>query len=214
MEVYFESSKLSCSKEEAKVGARRLARSLQKLGFQVKFTEYKVVNVLAVCTMPFEIRLNEFTRRNRPHASYEPELHPAVRYRIKSLRATLQIFSTGSITVTAEWIQDDPEFDGDIAPPDQAAPPPPDEAALPPVQAPSPQRAAPLPERAAAPPPDQAPPPNQGLSVGTQTENAYYDHTELLVTLVHQVNAIRQDLGEVREIVESLQRVVAPPPPL
>ncbi|OCT57443.1 hypothetical protein XELAEV_18003517mg [Xenopus laevis] len=90
---------LGC-KEEAKVGARRLARSLQKLGFQVKFTEYKVVNVLAVCTMPFEIRLNEFTRRNRPHASYEPELHPAVRYRIKSLRATLQIFSTGSITVT------------------------------------------------------------------------------------------------------------------
>lgn len=32
--------------------------------------------------------------------SYEPELHPAVCYRIKSLRATLQIFSTGSITVT------------------------------------------------------------------------------------------------------------------
>lgn len=33
-------------------------------------------------------------------SSYEPELHPAVCYRIKSLRATLQIFSTGSITVT------------------------------------------------------------------------------------------------------------------
>ncbi|XP_041417284.1 branchpoint-bridging protein-like [Xenopus laevis] len=128
----------------------------------------------------------------------------------------------------AEWIQDDPESDGDVPPPpDQAAPPPPDQAApppppdqaaLPPVQAaPPPHWAAPLPERAAAPPPDQAPPPpppNQGLSVGTQTEHAYYDHTELLVTLVHQVNAIRQDLGEVREIVESLQRVNAPPPPL
>ncbi|MBV97552.1 TATA box-binding protein-like protein 1, partial [Eschrichtius robustus] len=35
-----------------------------------------------------------------PGACYEPELHPAVCYRIKSLRATLQIFSTGSITVT------------------------------------------------------------------------------------------------------------------
>ncbi|XP_041441504.1 actin cytoskeleton-regulatory complex protein PAN1-like [Xenopus laevis] len=127
----------------------------------------------------------------------------------------------GKYFKNAEWIQDDPESDdGDNAPPppDQAAPPPPDQAALPPVQAPPPHRAAPLPERAAAPPPDQAPPPppppNQGLSVGTQTGNAYYDHTELLVTLVHQVNAIRQDLGEVREIVESLQRVIAPPPPL
>uniref|UniRef100_A0A7N9CWQ1 TATA box-binding protein-like 1 n=1 Tax=Macaca fascicularis TaxID=9541 RepID=A0A7N9CWQ1_MACFA len=71
-----------------------------KLGFQVIFTDFKVVNVLAVCNMPFEIRLPEFTKNNRPHASYEPELHPAVCYRIKSLRATLQIFSTGSITVT------------------------------------------------------------------------------------------------------------------
>ncbi|KAG8510837.1 TATA box-binding protein-like protein 1 [Galemys pyrenaicus] len=88
------------SEEEAKFGARRLARSLQKLGFQVIFTDFKVVNVLAVCNMPFEIRLPEFTKNNRPHASYEPELHPAVCYRIKSLRATLQIFSTGSITVT------------------------------------------------------------------------------------------------------------------
>ncbi|OXB73211.1 UNVERIFIED_CONTAM: hypothetical protein H355_011909, partial [Colinus virginianus] len=89
------------SEEEAKFGARRLARCLQKLGFQVIFTDFKVVNVLAVCNMPFEIRLPEFTKNNRPHASYEPELHPAVCYRIKTLRATLQIFSTGSITVTA-----------------------------------------------------------------------------------------------------------------
>ncbi|KAJ7417032.1 Transcription factor 21 [Pitangus sulphuratus] len=56
------------SEEEAKFGARRLARSLQKLGFQVIFTDFKVVNVLAVCNMPFEIRLPEFTKNNRPHA--------------------------------------------------------------------------------------------------------------------------------------------------
>uniref|UniRef100_A0A8C5M2Y7 TATA box-binding protein-like 1 n=1 Tax=Leptobrachium leishanense TaxID=445787 RepID=A0A8C5M2Y7_9ANUR len=98
------SGKIICtgatSEEEARIGARRLARCLQNLGFKVKFTEYKVVNVLAVCTMPFEIRLPEFTKKNRPHASYEPELHPAVCYRIKTMRTTLQLFSTGSITVT------------------------------------------------------------------------------------------------------------------
>uniref|UniRef100_H0WUK2 TATA box-binding protein-like 1 n=1 Tax=Otolemur garnettii TaxID=30611 RepID=H0WUK2_OTOGA len=73
---------------------------MEAAAFGVIFTDFKVVNVLAVCNMPFEIRLPEFTKNNRPHASYEPELHPAVCYRIKSLRATLQIFSTGSITVT------------------------------------------------------------------------------------------------------------------
>jgi len=32
--------------------------------------------------------------------SYEPELHPGVTYRLKSPKACLKIFSTGSITVT------------------------------------------------------------------------------------------------------------------
>ncbi|KAK6489031.1 TATA box-binding protein-like protein 1 isoform X1 [Huso huso] len=104
------SGKIICagatSEEDAKLGARRLARCLQKLGFKVvKFTEFKVVNVLAVCTMPFEIRLPEFTKSNRPLASYEPELHPAALYRIKDIKATLQVFSTGSITVTAPSVQ-------------------------------------------------------------------------------------------------------------
>ncbi|XP_061425440.1 TATA box-binding protein-like 1 [Lethenteron reissneri] len=89
------------SEEDAKIGARRCARCLQKLGFKVRFCAFKVVNVLAVCSMPFEIRLVDFTKTHRPIASYEPELHPAATYKIKSLSATLQIFSTGSITLTA-----------------------------------------------------------------------------------------------------------------
>lgn len=34
--------------------------------------------------------------------SYEPEIHPAATYRIKNLRSTVQVFSTGSITVTGK----------------------------------------------------------------------------------------------------------------
>ena len=34
-------------------------------------------------------------------SSYEPELHPGVTYRIRQPKATLKIFSTGSITITA-----------------------------------------------------------------------------------------------------------------
>ncbi|KAL1443331.1 hypothetical protein MTO96_030322 [Rhipicephalus appendiculatus] len=62
---------------------------------------YRVVNVLGTCTMPFAIKLIPFSQSNRPIASYEPELHPGVTYKIKDLKATLKIFSTGSITVTA-----------------------------------------------------------------------------------------------------------------
>ncbi|KAL7865012.1 hypothetical protein AOLI_G00164320 [Acnodon oligacanthus] len=103
------SGKIICtgatSEDEAKLGARRLARCLQKIGFKVRFSDFKVVNVLAVCSMPFQIRLIEFTKNNRPIASYEPEIHPAASYRIKNLRATVQVFSTGNITVTGPNVQ-------------------------------------------------------------------------------------------------------------
>lgn len=35
--------------------------------------------------------------------SYEPELHPGVTYRLTNPKATLKIFSTGSVTVTGKW---------------------------------------------------------------------------------------------------------------
>ena len=52
--------------------------------------------------------LDEVVTRNKYYiqcnykiSSYEPELHPGVTYRIKQPKATLKIFSTGSITITA-----------------------------------------------------------------------------------------------------------------
>ena len=98
------SGKIMCagatSEEESKRGARRIARCLQKLGFKVRFSSFRVVNVLAVCYMPFAIHLIDFTKNNFRNASYEPELHPAATYRIKKIKATVQVFSTGSITIT------------------------------------------------------------------------------------------------------------------
>ncbi|KAL1490497.1 hypothetical protein ABEB36_013181 [Hypothenemus hampei] len=103
------SGKVTCtgatSEMEAKLAARKFARSLQKLGFNVKFNNYRVVNVLGTCSMPFAIRINSFSEQHR-EADYEPELHPGVTYKIQSPKATLKIFSTGSVTVTAPSVAD------------------------------------------------------------------------------------------------------------
>ncbi|XP_029704941.1 TATA box binding protein-like 1 isoform X1 [Takifugu rubripes] len=97
------SGKIICtgasSEDEAKLGARRLARCLQKLGFKVKFSAFKVVNVMAGCSMPFKISLIDFTKKNRPIATYEPELHPAAMYTMRQPKATIKVFSTGSVTI-------------------------------------------------------------------------------------------------------------------
>lgn len=98
------SGKITCtgavSEDDAKVAARRFARQLQKLGYKVKFSNFRVVNVLGTCSFPFSINIVEFSKERR-EASYEPELHPGVTYKIIDPKATIKIFSTGNITVTA-----------------------------------------------------------------------------------------------------------------
>lgn len=102
------SGKITCtgatSEEQALVAARKIARSVEHLGFKVKFKNFRVVNVLGTCSMPFGINITKFSCEHKESASYEPELHPGVTYRIKNPKATLKIFSTGSITVTAPCI--------------------------------------------------------------------------------------------------------------
>ncbi|XP_041980377.1 TATA box-binding protein-like 1 [Aricia agestis] len=93
------------SEEQAKVAARRYARALQKLGFQVRFRNFRVVNVLGTCRMPFGIRIIAFSRKYK-EADYEPELHPGVTYKLYNPKATIKIFSTGGVTITARSVND------------------------------------------------------------------------------------------------------------
>lgn len=99
------SGRITCtgatSEDQAKIAARRYARCLQKLGFKVRFHNFRVVNVLGTCSMPWAIKIVNFSEKYKKEASYEPELHPGVTYKLRYPKATLKIFSTGSITVTA-----------------------------------------------------------------------------------------------------------------
>ncbi|XP_017139312.1 uncharacterized protein LOC108153694 [Drosophila miranda] len=90
----------------AKVAARRYARCLGKLGFPTRFQNFRIVNVLGTCSMPWAIKIVNFSEKHRDNASYEPELHPGVTYKMKMPKATLKIFSTGSVTVTAASVND------------------------------------------------------------------------------------------------------------
>lgn len=102
------SGKIVCtgatSEEESKIAGRKFARKLQRLGYKVTFTNFRIVNVLGTCGMPFRIKIAGFSQKYPKDASYEPELHPGVTYKIKDPKATLKIFSTGSITVTAPCV--------------------------------------------------------------------------------------------------------------
>ena len=63
------SGKITCtganSEAQARTAARKYARFLQKLGFNTRFTNYRVVNVLGTCTMPFAIKITQFSQEHR-----------------------------------------------------------------------------------------------------------------------------------------------------
>lgn len=56
------------TEEYAHIAARRIARSLQNMGFKTRFANYRVVNVLGSCTMPFNIKIAPFSERHRKNA--------------------------------------------------------------------------------------------------------------------------------------------------
>ncbi|KAE9542392.1 hypothetical protein AGLY_003519 [Aphis glycines] len=92
----------SASENDSKIASKRIARIIQRLGYaEAKFSGYKIVNVLGSCSLPFYIRIIQFSEKYKSDSQYEPELHPGVTYKIKEIKATLKIYSTGSITVNA-----------------------------------------------------------------------------------------------------------------
>lgn len=102
------SGKVTCagakSEQDAYKAARRFCRMLQKMLFKVKMTNYRVVNVLATCNMPFGVDIQKLAENYQKECSYEPELHPGATFKLPKIKATLKLFTTGSITLTAPTV--------------------------------------------------------------------------------------------------------------
>ena len=69
------SGKVTCtgatSEEAARIAARRIARAISKLGYpRLRLVNYRVVNVLGTCTMPFAIKITPFSAKHRNIARY------------------------------------------------------------------------------------------------------------------------------------------------
>ncbi|KAL0633782.1 TATA-binding protein (TBP) [Maublancomyces gigas] len=88
------------SEECVKLAARKFTRIIQKVGFQPKFADFKVRNVVATCVLGFNIRLEGLAMKHRQFAHYEPELFPGLIYRIADSSAVVLAFTTGKIVIT------------------------------------------------------------------------------------------------------------------
>ena len=83
------------SEESSRLAARKYARIVQKLGFEAKFMEFKVQNMVGSCDVRFPIQLEGFSVTHGQFCTYESELFPGQFVRaLQSLLVYLQDLST------------------------------------------------------------------------------------------------------------------------
>merc|ERR1719412_43099 len=107
--LIFGSGKLVCtgakSEGDSKLAARKFARIVQKLGFQAKFKDFKIQNMVGSCDVKFPIRLEGLVLTHSQFSSYEPELFPGLIYRMVKPRIVLLIFVSGKVVLTGAKVR-------------------------------------------------------------------------------------------------------------
>ncbi|KAH8755017.1 transcription factor TFIID-domain-containing protein [Diaporthe sp. PMI_573] len=83
------------------------ARVIQKLGFDAKFTDFKIQNIVGSCDINFSIRLEGLASRHHNFSSYEPELFPGLIYHMVKPKVVLLIFVSGKIVITGAKVRGD-----------------------------------------------------------------------------------------------------------
>lgn len=95
------------SEDDSKLASRKYARIIQKLGFNAKFIDFKIQNIVGSCDIKFPIRLEGLASRHHHFSSYEPELFPGLIYRMIKPKIVLLIFVSGKIVLTGAKVREE-----------------------------------------------------------------------------------------------------------
>lgn len=88
------------SDREACTAARKCCRILQLVGYQTKFTEFKIQNIVSTVDVKFPIRLDKLSHVHTQFCTYDPDFFPALIYRMVRPRTVLLVFVSGKIILT------------------------------------------------------------------------------------------------------------------
>ena len=102
--LIFASGKMVCtgakSEQDSRTAARTYAKMISKLGYNVKFTNFTIQNIVGSCGVNFNISLEGLYASNGKHCSYEPELFPGLIFKMVEPKIVLLIFVSGKIVLT------------------------------------------------------------------------------------------------------------------
>ncbi|KAI5191172.1 transcription initiation factor TFIID TATA-box-binding protein [Nematocida sp. AWRm77] len=88
------------SEEDSKMAAKKYSIIIRRLGYPVRFTEFKIQNIVSSCDTRFSIRLEGLVFGHSNYSSYEPELFPGLIYRMVKPKIVLLVFVSGKVVLT------------------------------------------------------------------------------------------------------------------
>ncbi|OMO59597.1 TATA-box binding protein [Corchorus olitorius] len=101
--LIFATGKLVCTGAKTEqlslTAARKYARIIQKLGYDVKFKGFKIQNMVASCDFTLPTSLFCLANSLGKFSIYEPELFPGLVYKMKQPKVTVQIFPSGKVVI-------------------------------------------------------------------------------------------------------------------
>ncbi|KAL2231509.1 TATA-box-binding protein 1-like [Sesamum indicum] len=109
--LIFASGKMVCTgaktEQQSRLAARKFARVVQKVGFPVRFSGFKIQNMVASCDVKFPVRLENMICGHGVYSVYEPEIFPGLIYRMMKPKVTILVFASGKIVIAGAKQKDD-----------------------------------------------------------------------------------------------------------
>ncbi|CAI5708576.1 unnamed protein product [Peronospora destructor] len=103
--MLFANGKLVCTgaetEEAIKNAARRFTQVIQKMDFPgVNLIDFKIQNVVGTCNLGFRVLVEALAFAHSDCCTYEPELYPALIYRLEKPQVKVLVFVSGKVVFT------------------------------------------------------------------------------------------------------------------
>lgn len=102
--LIFSSGKMVCtgakSETDSETAARKYAKTIKKLGFDVKFKEFMIQNIVGSSSVNFAINLEVLQNQHQKFCTFDPEIFPGLIYRMVQPKIVLLIFCSGKVVLT------------------------------------------------------------------------------------------------------------------
>jgi transcription initiation factor TFIID TATA-box-binding protein len=102
--LVFSSGKMVCtgakSEADSETAARKYAKTIKKLGFDVKFKEFMIQNIVGSSSVNFAINLELLQNQHQKFCTFDPKIFPGLIYRMVQPKIVLLIFCSGKVVLT------------------------------------------------------------------------------------------------------------------